>query len=37
MALELVPTSKKRFGSDIPQGNIGMPKTLDVHGNYIPD
>ena len=26
MALELVPTSKRLFGSDIPQGNIGPPR-----------
>ena len=37
MALELVPASKKMFGSDIPQGNIGMPRTLDVLDNYTPD
>ena len=26
MALELVPTSKRLFGSDIPQGNTGPPR-----------
>ena len=33
MALEMVPASKRMFGSDTPQGNTGMLRTLDVLGN----
>ena len=37
LALELIPASKRMFGSDTPHGNTRMPRTLDVLGNYIPD
>ena len=37
MALELDPASKRLLGNDIPQGNIGLPRTQAVLSKHIPD
>ena len=37
IASELVPTSKRLLGSDIPQGNTRLPKTQAVLSKHIPD
>ena len=35
MALELVPSSKKLLGNNIPQGNTDLPRLRAVPGKYI--
>ena len=36
MVLELVPTSKRLLGSDIPQGDTELPRSRATSGKYIP-
>ena len=36
MVLELVPTSKRLLGSDIPQGDTELPRSQATSGKYIP-